>query len=487
MTVGERIQYHRKKQNLSQEELGQKLLVSRQTVSLWETDQTLPTVDNLRLLRDIFGISIDELLGVEPASVPDEPTPLESYTFRHTREHLDEKLKSQRRSLLARFGAFLLVIAIFFISAAQTEEYRVICLCLGAFAAVCACRYIAVFWQLRKKHDSDLNRMLDNTYTYNLFENELHIRIQRDGECLENLHIPYDALAKVGRTECYYEIYNRGRMYFVPRSLFETGDPALRSRFETLLETKRSNKKGVPPEGKWWIISTVLVALSILALIFENIMFDWIYEASFEGLLELHRRTWVYFVLSAIPLASVGVGIYLRCKGVRSLKNIIIGVIVALILIVSGTIQYIVSKNTLEQFEEPFLSLEKYLAVDLPEVERYSYDSVRSSHNDAVRLIKIAYFDAETCAEFEKDILQDRRWLTEFSDKLSWYSDGVEQMLSYDYILLYDLSTGEFNPVTKTSSGKYHFLVVCYELETHCMQICDIYLPADKLFVTESQ
>ena len=39
MTVGEKIQFYRKKIGLSQEELGQKLLVSRRTVSLWELDR----------------------------------------------------------------------------------------------------------------------------------------------------------------------------------------------------------------------------------------------------------------------------------------------------------------------------------------------------------------------------------------------------------------------------------------------------------------
>ena len=41
MTVGENIQRYRKELGLSQEELGQKLFVSRQTVSLWEEDQAL--------------------------------------------------------------------------------------------------------------------------------------------------------------------------------------------------------------------------------------------------------------------------------------------------------------------------------------------------------------------------------------------------------------------------------------------------------------
>ena len=67
MTVGEKIQFYRKRAGLSQEELGQQLLVSRQTVSLWETGQTLPTLDNLSRLRSIFGVSVDELLREDDA------------------------------------------------------------------------------------------------------------------------------------------------------------------------------------------------------------------------------------------------------------------------------------------------------------------------------------------------------------------------------------------------------------------------------------
>ncbi len=63
MTVGEKIQKYRKNLSLSQEELGQKLLVSRQTISLWEKDQTVPSLDNLMRLKEIFGISVDEILN----------------------------------------------------------------------------------------------------------------------------------------------------------------------------------------------------------------------------------------------------------------------------------------------------------------------------------------------------------------------------------------------------------------------------------------
>ena len=65
MTIGESIYKHRKERGLSQEELGEKLHVSRQTVSMWEKDQTVPTVDNLMRLKEIFGLSIDKILCAE--------------------------------------------------------------------------------------------------------------------------------------------------------------------------------------------------------------------------------------------------------------------------------------------------------------------------------------------------------------------------------------------------------------------------------------
>ena len=65
MTIGKNILTRRKELGMSQEELADMLLVSRQTISLWEKDQTLPTIDNLMRLKDIFGVSIDKILSEE--------------------------------------------------------------------------------------------------------------------------------------------------------------------------------------------------------------------------------------------------------------------------------------------------------------------------------------------------------------------------------------------------------------------------------------
>lgn len=62
MKFNERLMALRKKQGLSQEELGFELGVSRQTVSKWELGQSYPDFQRLVLLSDYYGLSLDELV-----------------------------------------------------------------------------------------------------------------------------------------------------------------------------------------------------------------------------------------------------------------------------------------------------------------------------------------------------------------------------------------------------------------------------------------
>ena len=65
MTTGQRIAQKRKELGLSQEALGEKLGVSRQSIYKWESDAALPEIDKLIALSRLFGMSVGVLLGVE--------------------------------------------------------------------------------------------------------------------------------------------------------------------------------------------------------------------------------------------------------------------------------------------------------------------------------------------------------------------------------------------------------------------------------------
>ncbi|MBQ2822975.1 MAG: helix-turn-helix domain-containing protein [Oscillospiraceae bacterium] len=67
-----RLQMLRKKNNLSQEELAEKIGISRQAVSKWERAEASPDTDNLILLAKLYGVTLDELLRTESVHFPDE-------------------------------------------------------------------------------------------------------------------------------------------------------------------------------------------------------------------------------------------------------------------------------------------------------------------------------------------------------------------------------------------------------------------------------
>lgn len=66
MSLGEKLLDLRKKAGLSQEDVANKLGVSRQTVSKWETDQTVPELIKAKLLSQLYNVSYDYLISGSP-------------------------------------------------------------------------------------------------------------------------------------------------------------------------------------------------------------------------------------------------------------------------------------------------------------------------------------------------------------------------------------------------------------------------------------
>jgi transcriptional regulator with XRE-family HTH domain len=75
MNIADRIQYLRKQKGLSQEELADMVGVSRQSVSKWESEQSVPDLEKIITMSDIFEVTTDYILkGIEPVSVSNRKT-----------------------------------------------------------------------------------------------------------------------------------------------------------------------------------------------------------------------------------------------------------------------------------------------------------------------------------------------------------------------------------------------------------------------------
>ena len=73
MTLAEKILSLRTERGMSQDDLAEKLEVSRQSVSKWETAQSTPDLDKIIKLADLFGVSVDQLVREGERPQPPEP------------------------------------------------------------------------------------------------------------------------------------------------------------------------------------------------------------------------------------------------------------------------------------------------------------------------------------------------------------------------------------------------------------------------------
>lgn len=63
MTIGETLKALRTKHSLTQQEMADKLHITRQAISRWENGETQPNTESLRLISRLFGVSLNTLLG----------------------------------------------------------------------------------------------------------------------------------------------------------------------------------------------------------------------------------------------------------------------------------------------------------------------------------------------------------------------------------------------------------------------------------------
>jgi transcriptional regulator with XRE-family HTH domain len=71
--LSDRIRALRKEHGYSQEQMARKLHLTQGAISQWENGLTVPAADQLMILADVFGITVDELLGREQQEIPPPP------------------------------------------------------------------------------------------------------------------------------------------------------------------------------------------------------------------------------------------------------------------------------------------------------------------------------------------------------------------------------------------------------------------------------
>ena len=142
MNLADKIIALRKKQGWSQEELADRMDVSRQAVSKWEGGQAMPDVEKILQLADLFEVTTDYLLkdSTDASAAPEtEEEEIRRVTHKEATEYLAARV---RASLIIALGVFLCIISpiplIMLTAAFQTTEALGVGLGIGALLAAVA-------------------------------------------------------------------------------------------------------------------------------------------------------------------------------------------------------------------------------------------------------------------------------------------------------------------------------------------------------------
>lgn len=143
MTLGNKIYQLRTKAGLSQEELAEQMDVSRQSVSKWETDASIPELDKLIQLSKLFGITLDNLVRDEAEQPANSAADIAADTEKSTEvlpDHTQKGTLSPRRIvgiILFTLGLIGVFVSLFFLNDNTIDDTAYHIMFLSLFCIPC--------------------------------------------------------------------------------------------------------------------------------------------------------------------------------------------------------------------------------------------------------------------------------------------------------------------------------------------------------------
>ncbi len=339
MNLDKNIQAHRKKLNISQEDLGKMLFVSRQTVSMWENGQTQPTLDNLVRLGEIFSVTVDELLNgeqnreenIEGIRDPD----VEKYSVQFSSEEVKEVEKRQLWKLYRRVIILTVLTLMFVIWSFCAGDNSVIGFSLILFLC---CLFISIRLIVLgiKTWKNSAQRMLETIYKYRFFDEYFELDTYVAGEKGNCYKYAYSEIKVMDEFKNYLLLQVNQSFFLFRRSDMKQDSFLFGYIFRNPDKIKKRKDK-----EKWQVISMALFVVSLCSIYLALMMTGLMMEVSGTPAESMPSYMWTFFTVTPVPLASVAYGIAQQLKGRKCKKNIIGGLIIFFILCIYGSFAFI--------------------------------------------------------------------------------------------------------------------------------------------------
>lgn len=273
MSFGETLYTLRKEKNMSQENLAQEVNTSRQAVSKWETNQGFPEMDKLKIMSNLFGVSIDYMINGEQAS-DDDKQERGYYASAETIEGFLVYKHNVMKSVVIGIFLILLSGAPYLMFPKSSVLYTVMSSCLllaGGGSILAAC-----FRENRYKKITEECLLLDSAYLSQLQNRYTGMRKKYVALCIAGIGLCFVSFVLTTLLEDVFQLGASGYHIIILLLLgVGTGmivySSEMMEAFYLVIHNETFHKKRTASKTHftfWQIITIIIVTIAALAVIY---------------------------------------------------------------------------------------------------------------------------------------------------------------------------------------------------------------------------
>ncbi len=446
MTLGERLLQLRKDNGLSQESLGKMLYVTRQSISLWENDKAMPSIDLLKRLSAIYNISVDDLLGTEPI----EPKPIAKAELVNSKKEIKQIFKFERSTsqtvLFTVMVGLLLVLNAMAIDGSSTVISVIYALPLFIIWLVHKC----------KIHGNIKHYLSQNNNGYVLFYAH-HLSVVTDIE-KSPVSIAYTSFKKTVETDEYLLFYLPNEsVYCVDKKASEGYiDGVINIISKNKAHKNKSVRKVASEKG---CTKQLLLIKNISTMLFVLTFFSIYFGFVFMGLTQNNNG---FSFSMVIPFIALVYGIVLKIKKFRGKKLIIASSIMLFFTIVYSILFGLMSPiNSTENYEP---DKQRFLKVYASIFKNNGYGITQHEIYDGLEGVTDYYIATSPDNEFIIDVYG---FESNMDARLFYENTNISMRGSGYHERTYVLGTTAMKSVTTSSEYFYIYTKDCIGIMVH--------------------
>jgi transcriptional regulator with XRE-family HTH domain len=485
MNIGEKISQVRKSKRFSQEYVGEKLGISRQSVSLWETNQTTPSMDNLIQLSKLFEIELNDLVQDNISTDENvEPIAISKFAYSDSifNDTTNEMFKKTKTFTLVSSIVLLWVTIVFLIDEIHQNDFFAIITILLVILGILRFQFSKRKFVTNAQKKMKINPNVEMVFLF--FEEYLSLNIQNENSRSDQ-KIKYNDLDKIIETGNNYFFIYSNTCYTVPKIHLNGNIVFLNELLITKtskyisqignIENNSSNKSIEYIERKRKVSTTIFI-INLFDLVIALMLF-----ALYQGIhpnsttFGFVLNTWIFYMVLPLPLFSIYYGLRIKGLGIKWKRNVIVGIIMSSLLVIYGSF-FIIFGSAFTYDYSYINQVESIIDFELPDVGKittYTYDSM----GDSIGVKKesaVLFLDHNEITNLILRINTSDKWTTEITSINFGLLPKFQQIRTNDFnfFTIYNVTLDNYNSFPN-SSGKYDFIFIAYNIDSGQMHIIE--------------